>query len=121
MRKFSTDTAELVPVIERLIESTFEQTTTVLYGDEVELPPDLQVPALEQSSTLKLRLETLEDVCLSGLLTRSKKLKILEVYIDMSHNEADMLNELAKEIRNWLNLDPRNKTDKSLILNLKKS
>ncbi|GMG39930.1 unnamed protein product [Ambrosiozyma monospora] len=98
MYKFSTDTAKLSPLVEKLMESTFEQSIVDLYRG---LPRDLQVPAFEQCSTLKLRFSTIEHVCRSGLLTRSNKLKILNLSIDMAVDKVHLLNEFANEIRNW--------------------
>ncbi|GMG47568.1 unnamed protein product [Ambrosiozyma monospora] len=119
MYKLSNNTDELIPLVETLMESTFEQTITEFY-DGLDFQTDLQVPAFEQCSTLKISTRNIEKVCLSGLLTRSNKLKILELSTDMAAmDEAHLLNEFANEIQNWFNVNPRNKTEKSLILHLR--
>ncbi|GME71827.1 unnamed protein product [Ambrosiozyma monospora] len=121
MCKFYTNTAaELSPLVEKLMESTFEHTITNFYGGLEFQSPDLPVPAFEQCSTLKISTRDIEQVCLSGLLTRSNKLKILELSTDMgAMDEAYLLNEFANEIQNWFDVNPRNKTEKSLILHLR--
>ncbi|GMG38755.1 unnamed protein product [Ambrosiozyma monospora] len=119
MYKFSTNyTDSLSPLVAKLMEFTFEQTITEFYHGLELQSPDLQVPAFEQCSTLKFCTRTIEHVCLSGLLTRSNKLKILKLSIDMAVDKAHLLNEFTKEIRNWFNVNPRNKTEKSLILDI---
>ncbi|GMG27966.1 unnamed protein product [Ambrosiozyma monospora] len=104
MYKFSTNSSiRLIRLVETLMESAFEQTITEFYHSSELQPADLQVPAFEQCSTLKLSTRTIEHVCRSGLLTRSNKLKILKLSIDMAVDKAHLLNEFANEIQNWFN------------------
>ncbi|GMG34492.1 unnamed protein product [Ambrosiozyma monospora] len=116
MYKFSTDTVELSPLVAKLMEFTFKQTQF----HEGLHSPNLQAPVFEHCSTLILGVSTIEHLCGSaGLLTRSNKLKILMLSIDMLEDEAHLLNKFTNEIQNWFNVNSRNKTEKSLILNIK--
>ncbi|GMG21189.1 unnamed protein product [Ambrosiozyma monospora] len=122
MYKFSTNTAKLSPLVEKLMESTFEQYIVILgRRGSVRQPADLQVPVFEQCSTLKIIMTRFifEQVCLSGFLARSNKLKILELTTDIFKYKGYLSNEFANEIQNWFNVNPRNKTEKSFILHLR--
>ncbi|GMG18944.1 unnamed protein product [Ambrosiozyma monospora] len=115
MFKFSTNTQRPFPLAEKLMESTFEQTISEFYhffGETL----DFRAPAFELCSTLMLSVPNIKHVCRSGLLSRSNHLKILKLSIGTG--EEYLLNKFTKEIRNWFNVNPRNKTDKSLILDL---
>ncbi|GMG21334.1 unnamed protein product [Ambrosiozyma monospora] len=115
MYKLTTNTERPFPLAEKLMESTFEQTISDFHHS-FRASPDFRAPAFELCSTLILSVESIEHLCRSGLLTRSNRLKILK--LSSSFDEEYLLNKFTKEIRNWFNVNPRNKTDKSLILHL---
>ncbi|GME81635.1 unnamed protein product [Ambrosiozyma monospora] len=118
IHELSTDTYESFPLIEKLMEYTFEQIFTEFSFNPEGRLPSLQLPVLEQCSTLKINTQTLEHVCLSGLLTRSRRLKVLKISVVMATSGAYLLNEFSKGLRNWFSVNLGNKTDKCLILDL---